>query len=70
MYPSFGDVEHRKTTTPIASYCWTDDAKRLRVLTMNEALKPMLVQLVLRELAWIHNLDLEFLHGQLIDTHT
>ena len=44
-YPSFGDVAHGKTTTLIASYCWTDDAERLGALTTNEELKPCLCNL-------------------------
>ena len=69
VYPSFGDVEQGKTTTLIASYCWTDDADRLGALTTNEELKPVLVKLVLRELARIHDLDVEFLRWELLDTH-
>ena len=67
VYPSFGDVESGKTTTLIASYCWTDDADRLGALVDND--KNFLVDLVLRELADVHNVDLNFLRGQLIGTH-
>ena len=32
VYPSFGDVQDEKTTTLIASYCWTEDASRMGAL--------------------------------------
>ena len=67
VYPSFGDVENGKTTTLIASYCLTDDANRLGALVENN--KTLLVDMVLRELADIHNVDLDFLTGQLMGTH-
>ena len=66
VYPSFGDVKGGKTTTLIASYCWTEDAERLGTLIGNG--DEVLVELVLRELASIHNVTIEFLRGQLIDT--
>ncbi|KAI0800655.1 hypothetical protein C8Q74DRAFT_1191398 [Fomes fomentarius] len=69
VYPSFGDVQEGKTTTLIASYCWTDDADRLGALTTNDSQKSVLVELVLRELARIHNLEISFLRGQLLGTH-
>ena len=67
VYPSFGDAEHGKTTTLIASYCWTEDASRLGALIDND--KNFLVDLVLRELAEIHNVDLDYLTRQLMGTH-
>ena len=69
VYPSYGLDGGRRSTVLIASYCWTDDAERLAALITNEEQKPVLVQLVLRELARIHDFDIEFLRGQLIDTH-
>ena len=69
VYPSFGDVKHGETTTLIASYCWTDDAERLGALITNEELKPVLVNLVLQELARIHDLDVKVLRWELLDTH-
>jgi monoamine oxidase len=64
VYPSFGDVQAGKTTTLIASYCWTDDAQRLggMIGKDDETLK----ELALRELAKIHNLDVVFLRRQLL----
>ena len=64
VYPSFGDVKAGKTTTLIASYCWTEDATRLGAL-VNEDGKSLL-ELVLRELADIHNLSVDFLSEQLL----
>lgn len=66
VYPSFGNVEAGRTTTLIASYCWTDDAERLAALITTE--KDVLQRLVLRELAKIHNVTIEFLREQLIET--
>ena len=69
VYPSFGDVQEGKTTTLIASYSWTDDAERLGALATNEDLKSVLEELVLRELARIHDFDIQFLRGLLLETH-
>jgi len=65
VYPSFGDVKAGKTTTLIASYCWTEDAERLAALINSEP--NALTETVLRELAGIHNVTIDFLRGQLID---
>ena len=66
VYPSFGDVQSGETTTLIASYCWTEDATRLGALIDHEDNKP-LQNLVLRERASIHNVEIDFLAGDLID---
>ncbi|KAF8572831.1 FAD-linked reductase [Ramaria rubella] len=66
VYPSFGDVHGGKTTTLIASYCWTEDSIRLGALIGNNS--AALSKLVLKELADIHNVDLQDLTNQLIDT--
>jgi monoamine oxidase len=65
VYPSFGDVHAGKTTTLIASYCWTEDATRLGALIGKD--DATLVQLVLKELADLHNVDIKYLHDQLIE---
>ncbi|CAE6499241.1 unnamed protein product [Rhizoctonia solani] len=67
VYPSFGDVQKGKTTTLIASYCWTDDADRLGT-TMGKDDK-ILRERVLGDLAAIHNLEIDFLRDQLIGFH-
>jgi monoamine oxidase len=67
VYPSFGDVQDAKTTTLIASYCWTEDAARTGALIDKD--DKTLLKLVLRDLADIHNLSVDFLRGQLIGYH-
>lgn len=66
VYPSFGNVQAGETTTLIASYCWTEDATRLGALIDHADNKP-LMSMVLRELATIHNVTVDFLRGELID---
>lgn len=66
VYPSFGNVQGGETTTLIASYCWTEDATRLGALIDHDDNRP-LMNLVLRELATIHNVTIDFLRGELID---
>ncbi|KIK68736.1 hypothetical protein GYMLUDRAFT_256401 [Collybiopsis luxurians FD-317 M1] len=66
VYPSFGNVKAGKTTTLIASYCWTEDSERLAALITSD--KKVLEEMVLRELMKLHNVTIEFLRGQLIDT--
>jgi monoamine oxidase len=65
VYPSFGNVQAGATTTLIASYCWTEDASRLGALIDKGDV--VLLELVLKELAVIHNVSVDFLRGQLID---
>lgn len=67
VYPSFGDVQNAQTTTLIATYCWTEDSERFGGLINND--DRFLQDLVLRELATIHDLDIEFLRSQLIGMH-
>ncbi|GJE84140.1 amine oxidase [Phanerochaete sordida] len=66
VYPSHGDVMDGKTTTLIASYCWTEDAEKLGALI--GSCDQVLVDLVIRELSNIHNVTVDFLRNQLIDT--
>ncbi|KAG1808022.1 uncharacterized protein BJ212DRAFT_1303210 [Suillus subaureus] len=65
VYPSFGSIQAGMMTTLIASYCWTEDATRLGALIGKD--NAMLVQLVLKELADLHNIDITYLHNQLIE---
>jgi monoamine oxidase len=66
VYPSFGDVANGKTTTLIASYCWTDDVERLGALINRDT--ETLTRLVLRELTRIHGFkDEQYLRDDLID---
>ncbi|TDL14703.1 amine oxidase [Rickenella mellea] len=64
VYPSFGDVKNGKTTTLIASYCWTDDATRMGALVGSD--DATMVNMVLNDIADIHNVDVAFLREQLI----
>ena len=68
VYPSFGDVSAGKTTTLIASYSWTEDAERMAALIGNPDQREVLITLALRELSRIHNVTVEFLRSELIDT--
>ena len=65
VYPLFGNVQAGKTTTLIASYCWTEDATRLGALIDKD--DKTLLALVLKELADIHNVSVDFLHGELVE---
>ncbi|KAH7912672.1 hypothetical protein BJ138DRAFT_750069 [Hygrophoropsis aurantiaca] len=64
VYPSFGNVLAGETTTLIASYCWTEDAMRMGALIDND--DELLTTLVLKDLADIHNVDVDFLRGELL----
>ena len=66
VYPSHGDVDEGKTTTLIASYCFGEDAQKLSALINKDTEK--LSKIVLKELADIHDMDLDFLRSELIDT--
>ncbi|KAG1817807.1 hypothetical protein DFJ58DRAFT_833334 [Suillus subalutaceus] len=66
VYPSFGSVQAGTTTTLIASYCWTEDATRLGALIGRD--DATLEQLVLKELADLHNVDIKYIRNQLIET--
>ncbi len=66
VYPSYGDVDEGKTTTLIASYCFGEDAQSLGALINKDTER--LSKIVLKELADIHDMDLDFLRSELIDT--
>ncbi|KAG0704662.1 hypothetical protein DFH29DRAFT_848626 [Suillus ampliporus] len=71
VYPSHGVDSSSPSTVLIASYCWTNDAERLGSLVntgkteYNEELK----ELVLRNLAEVHNIRDDFLSKQYVDIH-
>jgi len=67
VYPSFGDVKDGKTTTLIASYCWTEDASRLGALIDDKDGDGRLKELVLKDLADIHDVTVDYLREQLIE---
>lgn len=77
VYPSYGDQQ--ESDVLLASYCWTSDAERLgslidtpftKVKDIPFDPKKALDELVLRDLAAIHKVDIEFLREQLIETHS
>lgn len=71
VYPSYGlpgpGMQH-PTTVLIASYCWTHDAIRMGALIgSGEEADMRLKDLVLRDLAVIHNLEYDYLLGEYVD---
>ncbi|KAG0694126.1 hypothetical protein DFH29DRAFT_859812 [Suillus ampliporus] len=69
VYPSYGVDSSSPSTVLIASYCWTNDAERLGSLinTGKEEYNEQLKELVLRNLAEVHNVPYDFLFGQCLD---
>ncbi|KAG0694123.1 hypothetical protein DFH29DRAFT_1035290 [Suillus ampliporus] len=69
VYPSYGVDSSSPSTVLIASYCWTTDAERLEALinTGKEEFKEQLKELVLRNLAEVHNVPYIFLVDQFKD---
>ncbi|KAK2462137.1 hypothetical protein APHAL10511_005835 [Amanita phalloides] len=55
-----------RKTTVIVAYCSNKEAERLSVLVEKD--KPRLVRLVLNDLAEIHDVPVDFLHTELLDT--
>ena len=68
VYPSYGDFRAGKTTVLIAGYCTSDNAQKLAALVEKVKDHTELTNLVLRDLADIHNVRVEFLQNELIDT--
>ena len=68
VYPSYGNAQQGKTVVLIASYCSVQDADKLGALVALED-STRLRELVVRELARIHNLDSIVIDGLLIDTY-
>ncbi|KAG9218552.1 hypothetical protein PLEOSDRAFT_1064574 [Pleurotus ostreatus PC15] len=70
VYPSYG-LPDTPSTVLIASYCWTNDAERLGALigTGKDTYNGQLKELVLRDLATVHNLDISFLAGEFVDMY-
>ncbi|KAF4575442.1 hypothetical protein EYR40_004818 [Pleurotus pulmonarius] len=70
VYPSQG-LPKTPSTVLIASYCWTSDAERLGALidTRAEGYDNQLKELVLRDLAVVHNLDISVLEGEFENMH-
>ncbi|KAG2356587.1 hypothetical protein BDR07DRAFT_1422808 [Suillus spraguei] len=71
VYPSYGVDSESPSTVLIASYCWTNDAERLGALidTGKTEYHEQLKELVLRNLADVHNITYDFLSDQFLDMH-
>ncbi|KAG2039459.1 hypothetical protein BDR03DRAFT_860009 [Suillus americanus] len=71
IYPSHGAESRTPSTVLIASYCLIDDAERLGALinTGKIEYEEQLKELVLRNLAEVHNVDYGFLLDQYVDMH-
>jgi len=71
VYPSYGVDSSTPSTVLIASYCWTNDAERLGSLinTGKAEYTDQLKDLVLCNLAEVHNLTYDFLLSQCEDMH-
>lgn len=66
IYPSYGDIRAGKTTTLIAGYCLSDDSRGFAAIVEKDHAE--LTNVVLHDLAEIHNVTVEFLRNELIDT--
>jgi monoamine oxidase len=71
VYPSYGVNSGSPSTVLIASYCWTNDAERFGALisTGKTEYIEQLKELVLRNLAEVHNIAYSFLLNQCLDIH-
>lgn len=72
VYPSYGADSSTPSTVLLASYCWTTDAERLGALmnTGKADYDDQLKELVLRNLAEVHNISYEFLCNQYENMHS
>ena len=66
IYPSYGNIRAGTTTTLIAGYCLSDDSRGLAAIIEKDHTE--LTNVVLKDLAEIHNVTAEFLRNELIDT--
>jgi len=71
VYPSYGVDSATPSTVLIASYCWTNDAERLGSLinTGKTEYTEQLKELVLRNLAEVHNMPYDDLINEYEDMH-
>jgi monoamine oxidase len=71
VYPSYGVDSGTPSTVLIASYCWTNDAERLGALisTGKTEYIEQLKELVLRNLAEVHNVTYSFLLSEYSGIH-
>ncbi|KAG1822477.1 uncharacterized protein BJ212DRAFT_1328096 [Suillus subaureus] len=71
VYPSHGAESDTPSTVLIAGYCLTSDAERLGALINTGKIEydEQLKELVLHNLAEVHNVDYSFLLDQYVDMH-
>jgi hypothetical protein len=71
IYPSHGAESSTPSTVLVASHCLTNDAERLGALinTGKVEYDEELKELVLHNLAEVHNVDYGFLLDQYVDMH-
>ncbi|KDQ16657.1 hypothetical protein BOTBODRAFT_237068 [Botryobasidium botryosum FD-172 SS1] len=69
VYPSYGIDDPTGDAVLIASYCTSQDSQRLGTLMSgpNSTDEKLLIDLVLRELAILHDVELSLLQDQLVD---
>lgn len=69
VYPSYGIGQ---TPVLIASYLWLDDAPPLGALigTANANVEKQLIDLVMRDLAAVHNVSIDMLYQQYVDHYS
>ncbi|TFK29189.1 hypothetical protein FA15DRAFT_752962 [Coprinopsis marcescibilis] len=66
VYPSYGEKEGPASNVLIASYCWTNDAERLGNM-IDANVDDLLEEAVLRNLAAVHNIDVEHLTKEYVE---
>jgi len=71
VYPSYG-LEKEGSAVLIASFIWTDDAARMGALigSGSKRVDGQLKDMVLKDLAVVHNIDLKILHDQYLEQYS
>ncbi|KJZ73059.1 hypothetical protein HIM_07631 [Hirsutella minnesotensis 3608] len=69
VYPSYGIDTHDAPGTMIASYSWAQDSARLRSYFGQDKGRDAVLDLTLRSLAALHNVSIDFLKSQYLDSH-
>ncbi|KZS88538.1 FAD/NAD(P)-binding domain-containing protein [Sistotremastrum niveocremeum HHB9708] len=69
VYPSY-PPGIPKSNVLIASYCWTADAERLGALIKDGKADPLLVELVIRDLAALHNVADTYIWNRFVNDGT
>jgi monoamine oxidase len=69
VYPSYGLDVPDAPGAMIASYTWSQDAARLAAFYQSAAEREFITHIVLEEMARLHDISIEFLQDQLVETH-